>query len=103
VPSWSPDGTRIAYLLTPSVGVAYGAEVWTARPDGSGRRRLYRSGWGIQYWARPTWSPSGEFLSFAVGLGRNTEDSGIYVVRADGSNLRRLADTPSDAFWQPDP
>ena len=49
--------------------------------------------------ADPAWSPDGRFVAFASSrLG-----GGIYVVRQDGSGLRRLIPgAVSDVVWSPD-
>jgi len=94
LPAWSPDGRTIAF-----VG-AHG--VYTIRPDGSRRRRIYphRSDLGV------SWSPDGRRLAFT-----GSEDSGnvprssLYTMSPDGSGLRRIlrhAIEPGTASWSPD-
>jgi Tol biopolymer transport system component len=103
--AWSPDGDRIALSL-------YGEEGPTAAPestshidvldaDGGGRRRL------VPFQAdAPSWSPDGDRVAFERSFTIDTSD--IYVVHADGSDLRRLtrrssrspgSDSPA---WSPD-
>ena len=54
-PSWSPDGRRIAFTdaLFPQDGPAIG-DIWTIRPDGSGRQQVSRS---PRFEFRPDWGP----------------------------------------------
>jgi len=54
-PSWSPDGKRIAFTdaLFPQDGPAIG-DIWTVRPDGSGRQQVSRS---PRFEFRPDWGP----------------------------------------------
>jgi dipeptidyl aminopeptidase/acylaminoacyl peptidase len=52
-PSWSPDGTQIAYRHERNDE----AEIWLMNPDGSGQRRLAR---GIA----PAWSPDGSMIAY---------------------------------------
>jgi Tol biopolymer transport system component len=51
---------------------------------------------------RPAWSPDGRRLAF---MSNRDGDFEIYVVDADGSNVRRLTDDPGNDFnpaWSPD-
>jgi Tol biopolymer transport system component len=95
-PSWSPDGKRIAFNsnLTGS-GVMYIIDV-----DGSGLVDLSGVGEGHEV----DWSPDGRSILFASG--RDQDEPGytdIYVVRPDGSGVKRLTHirgyTPA---WSPD-
>jgi Tol biopolymer transport system component len=56
-PSWSPDGTRIAFYSDRSGGY----DLWAIRPDGSGLTALTagsaQAGW-------PAWSPDGKAIAF---------------------------------------
>ena len=78
-PDFSPDGRHLAF----SIGTT--SRIHVARADGTGRRRL-TSGIG----AEPAWSPSGRYIAFRRG-----ED--LYVMRRDGSRLRRIAYNRSKA------
>jgi len=66
-PAWSPDGSRIAYLVYleggPN-GLTY--EIWTVNPDGSDQRRLVDLGTceGGGCILGLTWSPDGSRLAF---------------------------------------
>jgi dipeptidyl aminopeptidase/acylaminoacyl peptidase len=83
-PAFSPDGTQLAYV-SDQTGVP---QVWVMRVDGGAPRQVTK---GDDPIGRVTWSPSGEWLalSLAPGGGMNTQ---IYVVRPDGTGLRRLTD-----------
>ena len=116
-PKWSPDGQRIAV-------VGFDTELlYTVRPDGEGLVRLARGG-------DPDWSPNGRRIAFlrdgrvvyVVETGGNrgvrklrqgysadwspdgrmltSNDEDVFVMRPDGSSLRRLVkgDWPT---WQP--
>jgi Tol biopolymer transport system component len=83
-PDWSPDGNKIAY--------ASGAAIYVMKADGSNKVLLIEDG------DDPRWSPNGTSIAFA----RMGGDMGVYVVNADGSNLKRIADGAWPA-WQPCP
>jgi dipeptidyl aminopeptidase/acylaminoacyl peptidase len=83
-PTFSPDGTRLAFV-SDRTGVP---QVWVTAIDGGEPIPVTR---GDDPVGRVIWSPDGEWLalSLAPGGGMNTQ---IYVVRPDGSGLRRLTD-----------
>jgi TolB protein len=94
LPAWSPDGRTIAYeRFNPAAG-AFGIHaLWLMSPDGSSRRQLTfppqhpdvssRNG----HDSMADWSPSGRELAFSRRYRGRTD---IYVIRSDGSGLRRL-------------
>jgi len=96
-PAWSPDGRYFA-LVVPRVG---DAQIYIAKADGTGSRRLTRGG-GI--FLLPTWAPDGSAIAFIAIRGG---DLAVTVVRPDGSGERRLLSTTGDLTglplfaWQP--
>ncbi len=95
-PGWSPDGTTIAF-------VRQGIYVMTA--DGSGVRRIsHGPAHGSVIESGPAWSPDGRRILFVRG-NRTTGHTDLYVMRSDGSHLRRLTHNRIDEFepvWSPD-
>lgn len=93
-PSWSPDGTELAFTTTTDADIA------VAKADGSGRRLLVQD--ATQDLA-PSWSPDGSRIAFY----RGTYASFIlYTIRPDGSGLHQLSQTQVDPnappAWSPD-
>ncbi|HYR94295.1 MAG TPA: hypothetical protein VEP48_08845, partial [Methylomirabilota bacterium] len=81
-PSFSPNGTRIAFVAD----LSGSPQAWSVPIDG---------GWPDKITAlddpvgRVDWSPAGQYIALLVspGGGMNRQ---VYVVRPDGSELRRL-------------
>ncbi len=91
-PAWSPDGEWLAFSSNDSGGVDYDLNL--VRSDGSGLRTITQGFY-------PRWSPDGEWISFTRYDGM---ESDIYIIRPDGSDERRLTDSPGiDAYldWRP--
>lgn len=88
LPSWSPDGTKIAF--TSNQADSY--EIWIMNEDGSDRRRLSRmNGWD----GLPKWSPDGTRIVFS---GERSNEEGqksfeIFIANSDGSNVINLTGT----------
>jgi Tol biopolymer transport system component len=108
-PAWAPDGKRLVFTD--------GAMLWTIRRDGAGRRRLtappsraetcdFSGGESSDYEGEPDWSPDGRLIAFVrhCGSGETSEDDEIYVIRPDGTGLRRVTSGPADdsPSWAPD-
>jgi hypothetical protein len=60
-PSWSPDGTRIAYVSMPA-NTSGNFQIHIVRSDGSGDRTLVDGVTTVQF---PTWSPDGRTIAYA--------------------------------------
>ena len=89
-PRWSPDGQFIIYTRTHEKTAA---EIVIIRPDGTGERVPLADVFGS-----PSWSRDGR-IAF-----RRASTSGIWTVRADGSELTPLNTLPGDNLptWSPD-
>lgn len=97
----SPNGRWIAY--TKSFAGSGGWTQWDLmlmRADGSGKRRLTRTGAATEY---PTsWSGDGTKIVFTRLHDRDRSKNGVFVVKADGSRLRRvLGPRYRGADWSP--
>jgi Tol biopolymer transport system component len=99
-PTWSPDGTRLAYVASDQSD--YSWEVFTMAADGSDVRRLTDS---PAYESAPLWSPDGQLITFVSdrlpdgsapgGDGGSPGPLSQYVMNADGSGVRELFDAVS--------
>jgi Tol biopolymer transport system component len=100
-PSWSPDGTMIAY----DSGLHGG--LWVMAADGSGRRALTTNNDMF-----PSWSPDGTqiaFTRYGVDMTANmpASDAGthLWIIGVDGTGERQLTDGNSvelSGSWSPD-
>ena len=83
-PSFSPDGTRIAFISNMS-GVP---QIYIMPAIGGFPEQVTALDDAVD---AVGWSPTGEFLAFSVapGGGLNTQ---VYIMKPDGSGMRRLTD-----------
>jgi Tol biopolymer transport system component len=102
-PAWSPAGDQIAFTSNREGDY----EIYTVHPNGKGLTRLTHSPGND---AHPAWSPDGEWIVFAsnrTGFKDETggmSDGEIFVMRADGSDLRQLTENTFEdgtPAWRP--
>ena len=99
-PSWSPDGTKIAFSF--GLGRFRGdvTDIYTV--DATGKNRLNLTQGRHKGNALPSWSPDGTKIAFVSNRDDNNE---IYVMDADGKNLKNLTlhlDDDTCPTWSPD-
>jgi Tol biopolymer transport system component len=95
-PTWSPDGSQVAFACTLGAILASQVgdfEVCVVNADGTGLRRITDDP-GISHPAG--WTPDGAFIVFMSNRDQNPGDvtpcGDIYVIRPDGTGLRRITD-----------
>ena len=102
--AWSMNGT-IAFAAntpggtSPYTGIRYQfPQIYTAGPDGSGRRQITRHPWyGSE---SPDWSPHASKLAYHSHTGVGSD---VFVIGADGRGRRRVTYRGgSEAAWSPD-
>jgi hypothetical protein len=123
-PTFSPDGSRIAYVERSTSYVSGGDLPWSkprvvfsgaifvADADGTNAVRITSSlapaGGSTKYVDddhSPVWSPDGTSIAFASGVPGDQVSSVLVVVDADGSDRRELTDGSDKVLyptWSPD-
>jgi Tol biopolymer transport system component len=108
-PAWSPDGSYLAF----ECGTRNGWDICVIGFDGAGLRKLTNSAAAGSSSESPDWAPDGKQIAFHSS--RDAAPSGtppvrgadIYVMNADGTNVRRLTTSPGgrntgNPAWSPD-
>jgi Tol biopolymer transport system component len=103
-PSWSPDGSKIAFVSSRLVedppGVGW-LDIYVMNSDGSNQTNLTNNSIGD---GDPCWSPDGSKIAFYSDR-EGFPYLRIYVMNSDGSNQTKLTNNPADDMgpsWSPD-
>ncbi len=91
-PTWSPDGDWIVFTYLAKDKNTQ--EVGVIRPDGTGKNILVEC---ETFCTVPSWSPDSQYIAFS-------KQDQIYVMRADGSDLKALTHNAVNQApaWSPD-
>ena len=104
MPSWSPDGKRIAFSSNRDGHVIDGIttlEIYVMDANGNNPQNLTNNP-SNDY--SPSWSPDGKRIAFVSDRDKKFI-ADIYVMDADGGNPQRLTNNPHDDYspsWSPD-
>ncbi len=104
-PRISPDGARVAYVVTTAdrESSQYRSAIWVAPLDGSAEPTRFTA--GEKRDGSPRWSRDGHWLAFVSNRGDDKAQAQIYVIPAQGGEARSLTglkDGASDLAWSPD-
>jgi TolB protein len=86
----SPDGKLLAFVRT----VQGSTRLFLMPAAGGEARQLMETAAAV-----PRWSPDGQWIAFSPD---RIYGGGIFLIRPDGSGLRRLTETGSWPVWWPD-
>ena len=88
-PSWTPDGERLVFT-SDAGGMAAQSIIWIVHRDGTGRRQLTKLGAPRGGHSRPSVSPSGRLIVFAVSHGLVRTD--VWTMPIDGGAAIKLGE-----------
>jgi Tol biopolymer transport system component len=109
-PSWSPGGQQIAFTRNEDVGeyTPFSEDdVFVMDADGDDQHQVTPERDG-RHAGQPTWSPDGRQIAYIQGAnvptGQPSRPGSLFVMDADGGNVRRLTrgDADVDPAWSPD-
>jgi Tol biopolymer transport system component len=100
-PQISPDGTRIAFVVTSASQDRdeYASNIWVVNTEGGEPRQITEGDFPCAW---PAWSPDGTTIAFSSERHETRDDDwadDIYVVGADGRDLRRLTDSAGPMWY----
>jgi Tol biopolymer transport system component len=99
-PTFSPDGSQIAYLLDEDDDEWH---VWVVDADGGNAHEIladeptvFEGITGLQ------WSPAGDRLAIGVGASKGSDAPAIYTFAPDGSDFTEVITGGISPYWSPD-
>jgi Tol biopolymer transport system component len=102
-PDWSPDGTKIAFNSYWDQQPGKSANVYVINPDGTKMKALTSDRGGRANSFRPSWAPDGTKLVIARAVPKGNQGRlDLYLIKRDGSGLRRLTTDRVDFAATPD-
>ncbi len=99
-PTWSPDGTKIAFAAYPGYpDFSAKEQIYVMNADGSGKTKLTQE--TAANCSHPAWSPDGSRIAFQKDYPGFSNTTEIWIMNADGSGAKALTDrnvTHSDSM-----
>ena len=97
MPTWSPNGTRIAFIRGTPDGHS---QMWTMAPTGGNQTLIHDD--TAPLWS-PDWAPDGSTIIFWRGNGVTVANQ-IWSMQPDGSDLKQLTTVGENIYgaWSPD-
>jgi Tol biopolymer transport system component len=106
-PAPAADGSRVAYVRSPDAN-GEAARIWIMDGDGGHKRQLVPGDRTLIDFPG-SWAPDGDRLAFTrchlprfYGSHDFEDRCAVYVIRDDGSGLKKLADSALEPDWSPD-
>jgi hypothetical protein len=98
MPTFSPDGSKIAFQRTPNAINPVG-KIWTMNANGSGQMQITT---GVGNDERPTYSPDGMTIAFSTNRDGNYEIYKILAVGGIATRLTNNAASDRNPSWASD-
>ncbi|MET0932103.1 MAG: hypothetical protein ABWX56_00200 [Mycetocola sp.] len=95
MPSWSPDGTRLAFMS--AADLESRGDICVINADGTGLVNLTDTA-GVSE-TTPSWSPAGDEIAYGIWIGDVHQ---IHVMASDGGESRMVASNGNWPSWSPD-
>lgn len=96
LPSWSPDGTEIAFAVLD--GARGEASVWKVNVEGGNPIPLATEAYEDY---APSWSPDGEWIAYQSTL--TSERSEVWIMRRDGTGQKQITFSGGGGIWSRGP